>query len=108
MYISWTRVTWYSQIIAIILFFAIFVVGIWLGTKVEAVKISSHAAVQGIRSDQPNVPPNHSIPAATYTCNGGNEIQATFTGTEVSIDMENAIATTTSLHCNQIAAPVSP
>jgi hypothetical protein len=31
--IEWKRVTWYSQLIAIILFGAIFLFGLWLGIQ---------------------------------------------------------------------------
>ncbi len=33
MKIQWTKVTWYSQIIAIILFVGIFFLGMWIGEK---------------------------------------------------------------------------
>ena len=33
MHIEWNRVTWYSQVVAIMLFFAIFALGFYLGQK---------------------------------------------------------------------------
>jgi uncharacterized membrane protein (Fun14 family) len=33
MKIEWNKVTWYSQVIAIILFVAVFALGFYLGTK---------------------------------------------------------------------------
>jgi len=31
MSIKWNRVTWYSQVVAIILFLAVFALGFWIG-----------------------------------------------------------------------------
>jgi hypothetical protein len=41
MSIEWKRVTWYSQVIAIILFVAVFALGVDLGEKREAATLST-------------------------------------------------------------------
>ena len=38
MRIQWNKVTWYSKILAVVLFLAIFIIGIFLGTQIQLLK----------------------------------------------------------------------
>ncbi len=78
MKIEWKKVTWYSQIIAIVIFVAVFFVGFFFGKKYE----SSRSVISGW------APPRSSVVAsASFTCSAGKSIQAVFltTGAEVTL-----------------------
>jgi hypothetical protein len=45
MSIEWNKVTRVSQVVAIVLFVGVFVLGFWLGTVYEAKRISSEAGI---------------------------------------------------------------
>jgi hypothetical protein len=45
MSIEWDKVTRLSQVVAIVLFVGVFVLGFWLGTVYEAKRVSSETSV---------------------------------------------------------------
>ena len=42
MKIQWNKVTWYSKLIAVILFFCVFILGIYIGTQIQQLKDTSN------------------------------------------------------------------
>ena len=78
MKIEWKKVTWYSQILAIVVFVCVFCVGFFLGEKFE----SSKAAISAW------TPPTSSVVgSAGFFCDGGKSVRAVFMteGAEVTL-----------------------
>jgi membrane-bound inhibitor of C-type lysozyme len=92
MNIEWKRVTWYSQLIAIILFLDIFAVGMWLGTQIEVVRgaaqqygATSAAKAQPVQT----APPGSVITAVSYTCDAGKTIEAVYKEGSVNLSLSD-------------------
>ena len=71
-HISFTRVTWYSQLLAVVLFVAIFLFGIYLGKLVATPDIGETP------SEVPIVQGDHIIASAVYFCTGNKFIVGAF------------------------------
>jgi cytoskeletal protein RodZ len=108
MKIEWTRVTWYSQIIALILFVGIFGIGIGIGMQIKASNTVASAETSTQQTTQKTTSPVPVNTVATYKCDSGVEMQETYSNSQVSI-ITSGTATSTSTtfsNCKQIAAPV--
>ncbi len=78
MKIEWKKVTWYSQVLAIIIFVGVFFLGFYFGEKYESPNAAPTAWA----------PPTSSVVAsAGFFCDGGKSIRAVFmtNGAEVTL-----------------------
>ncbi len=71
MKIEWNEVTWYSWIVAILVFGGAFAIGIFLGMKIQA-KADMQTQTPAV------VETSHKSNTFTYACDGGKQIQATY------------------------------
>jgi len=78
MKISFTRVTWYSQIAAIVLFVGVFILGIYLGKQMKEVEV----AMPDVNTQTSN---SGIIASAVYFCKDGKFISGTFTEDKVDL-----------------------
>ena len=74
--ISFTRVTWYSQIIAIVVFVGTFFLGIYFGKLIAEVNAPQVATVQVV---------DPIISSATYFCKNNKFISGTFRDAKVDL-----------------------
>lgn len=82
--IDWNHVTRFSQLVAIVLFVAVFFLGFWLGQQYEF-----HAFQNGLRATNENATPTmlgtKPIADVTYACAAGKTIRAIYRPQEVQL-----------------------
>jgi len=78
MSIQWKKVTWYSQIVAIILFVGVFFLGFYFGHRSVTQNISSW-----------NPPASSVISSAGFFCDGGKSVRAVFTTTGAEVTLSD-------------------
>ena len=76
MSIKWKKVTWYSQIVAIVLFVGVFCLGIFLGRKVGVNEVLGP-----------------SINDVSFSCDAGKSIHAVFYNREVHVALSGDVET---------------
>jgi len=80
---EWNRVTWYSQIIAIVLALVIFGVGYWLGVmKGEAMLPAQGMQQEAASTTQDGTPV---IADVTYSCDAGKTVRAIYKQNAVNV-----------------------
>lgn len=71
MKIEWNEVTWYSWIVAILVFGGAFAIGIFVGMKIQEKR--------DVQAPQPAIHTDHTSSATvTYACDEGKQIQAIY------------------------------
>ncbi len=84
MRIEWNEVTWYSWVVAAIVFGGAFAAGIFLGMKIQAkadlAPVAQHADATQMTSGGEKV-----LTAVTYACDGGKQIQALYMDAKVHV-----------------------
>lgn len=87
MAIEWNRVTWYSQIIAIILAVVIFGLGYWLGEQGGAAREDAAMDMQ-MQSGAMQMPTPEGTPViadVTYACDAGKTVRAIYKQNSVNL-----------------------
>jgi membrane-bound inhibitor of C-type lysozyme len=87
MAIEWNRVTWYSQIIAIILALVIFGLGYWVGQQAGIAREDAAMDMQ-MQSGAMQMPMQEGTPVVvdvTYACDGGKTVRAIYKQNEVNV-----------------------
>jgi membrane-bound inhibitor of C-type lysozyme len=85
MKIEWGRVTWYSQIIAVILFVGVFALGIWVGIRIERSKLEATQKWEAVPAQQQE----KIIATVGYRCDKGKEILAVYKDKKVDVSMSD-------------------
>ncbi|MDR3547668.1 MAG: MliC family protein [Candidatus Pacebacteria bacterium] len=94
MIIEWKRVTWYSQIIAIVLFVDVFVMGIWLGMEIDQTRFMSaremtQAQQTSAKPVTQQAPAGSVISSVSYSCDAGKKAQAIYTQNTVNLNLSD-------------------
>ena len=87
--IEWRHVTWYSQVLAIVLFLDVFGLGFWLGLQDEGVKIASlleSTHQSALRAHTVAMP---IITTVNYVCSSGKKVEAIYRGNTVELSLSD-------------------
>jgi membrane-bound inhibitor of C-type lysozyme len=85
MKIEWNKVTWYSKVMAIVIYVGTFALAFYLGQLCgQAKAIINQAPVQNTAEKQENV-----ITSATFDCAGGKTINAVFFSEKVALSLSD-------------------
>jgi membrane-bound inhibitor of C-type lysozyme len=83
MKIEWNKVTWYSKLVAVVLFVGVFYLGFYIGGFVSS-------ANQAVREFSDITPPGMEVIAtALFTCKDGGALYATFRKGVVSLALSD-------------------
>ncbi|HQU07675.1 MAG: hypothetical protein B7X04_01890 [Parcubacteria group bacterium 21-54-25] len=85
MAIVWDKVTWYSQITAIVLALGIFAVGFFLGRASVPLTVAPPAQTTSAASSIPTQLGEPISNDVTFSCDGGKTIRAIFRNNEVQL-----------------------
>lgn len=84
--IEWKKVTWYSTTLAVILYVGVFLIGFYLGQKMNELK----TAIEQIPTStyvQKQTNNNNNIIAANFNCEDGKTINAVFFDDKVELTL---------------------
>jgi len=82
MKIEWNKVTWYSKLLAVILFLVVLALGFYIGALYEMVKVQNDALSTSIQNTS-------QIVSATFTCDAGKSLQAVFYDDKATVSLSD-------------------
>ncbi|MFZ3057894.1 MAG: MliC family protein [Minisyncoccales bacterium] len=84
--IEWKKVTWYSTTLAVILYVGVFLIGFYLGQKMDELKFAIEQIPTSVYVQRQI---NNNITAANFDCKNGKTINALFFDDKVELTLSD-------------------